>query len=227
MANTIVIENEVLDFKIADIQLAELGRKEIQIAEYEMPGLMAIREKFSNEKPLRDVKITGSLHMTIQTAVLIETLQDLGASVRWASCNIFSTQDQAAAAIAKENTPVFAWKGMSLEEYWECTLLALSHPNGEGPDLIVDDGGDATLLIHKGVELENGSDWIHTPSDSEESMISTTESLSNSIEGVRFHSGGLPPVIRMCTPFLIRRVIDTRVGTKQFFTSIRSTPCWR
>ncbi|MAN07826.1 MAG: adenosylhomocysteinase [Euryarchaeota archaeon] len=166
MANTIVIENEVLDFKIADIQLAELGRKEIQIAEYEMPGLMAIREKFSNEKPLRDVKITGSLHMTIQTAVLIETLQDLGASVRWASCNIFSTQDQAAAAIAKENTPVFAWKGMSLEEYWECTLLALSHPNGEGPDLIVDDGGDATLLIHKGYELENGSEWVNTPSSS-------------------------------------------------------------
>ena len=127
---------------------------------------MAIREKFSNEKPLRDVKLTGSLHMTIQTAVLIETLQDLGASVRWASCNIFSTQDQAAAAIAKENTPVFAWKGMSLEEYWECTLLALSHPNWEGPDLIVDDGGDATLLIHKGYELENGSEWVNTPSSS-------------------------------------------------------------
>ena len=134
------------DYLVADISLAELGRKEIAIAEHEMPGLMAIREKFSTSKPLRDVRITGSLHMTIQTAVLIETLVDLGASVRWASCNIFSTQDHAAAAIAESGTPVFAWKGMSLEEYWDCTLLALSHPDGKGPQLIVDDGGDATLL---------------------------------------------------------------------------------
>ena len=161
-------EGTNLPYIVADISMAEFGRKEIGIAEHEMPGLMAIREKYSSLKPLEGVRVTGSLHMTIQTAVLIETLVDLGASVRWASCNIFSTQDHAAAAIAKSETPVFAWKGMSLEEYWECTLLALSHPNGKGPQLIVDDGGDATLLVHKGYELENGSDWIDTASESHE-----------------------------------------------------------
>ena len=133
-----------------------------------MPGLMSIRDKYSSEKPLQGVRITGSLHMTVQTAVLIETLVDLGASVRWASCNIFSTQDHAAAAIAEAGVPVFAWKGMSLEEYWECTLLALSHPMGMGPQLIVDDGGDATLLIHKGFELEKGDDWVDSPSENHE-----------------------------------------------------------
>jgi len=148
--------------------LADFGRKEIEIAEHEMPGLMAIREKYSGSKPLEGSRISGSLHMTIQTAVLIETLVDLGAEVRWASCNIFSTQDHAAAAVASAGVPVFAWKGMSLEEYWDCTLLALSHPDGSGPNLIVDDGGDATLLIHKGFELENGSDWVDTPSSSHE-----------------------------------------------------------
>ena len=151
------------DFKVADLALAEWGRKEISIAENEMPGLMSIRRKYAKEKPLNGVRITGSLHMTIQTAVLIETLADLGASVRWASCNIFSTQDHAAAAIAAAGVPVFAWKGESLEEYWWCTYQALSHPDGKGPQLIVDDGGDATLLIHKGYELENGSDWVNTP----------------------------------------------------------------
>ncbi len=156
------------NFTISDISLAEFGRREIEIAEHEMPGLMAIREKHSSSKPLGGSRITGSLHMTIQTAVLIETLVELGAEVRWASCNIFSTQDHAAAAIASAGIPVFAWKGMSLEEYWECTLLALSHPDGKGPNLIVDDGGDATLLIHKGVELENGSDWAKQPSSSHE-----------------------------------------------------------
>jgi len=155
-------------YSIADISLSEFGRKEIEIAEHEMPGLMAIREKYSDDKPLTGMKVTGSLHMTIQTAVLIETLSDLGASVRWASCNIFSTQDHAAAAIAKSGIPVFAWKGMSLEEYWDCTMLALSHPDGEGPNLIVDDGGDATLLIHKGYELEHGSDWVNSPSSNHE-----------------------------------------------------------
>ena len=155
-------------YSIADISLSEFGRKEIEIAEHEMPGLMAIREKYSDKKPLTGMKVTGSLHMTIQTAVLIETLSDLGASVRWASCNIFSTQDHAAAAIAESGIPVFAWKGMSLEEYWDCTMLALSHPNGEGPNLIVDDGGDATLLIHKGYELEHGSDWVSSPSSNHE-----------------------------------------------------------
>jgi adenosylhomocysteinase len=159
------------DYKVADIKLADWGRKEISIAEKEMPGLMAIREKYAKTKPLSGVRITGSLHMTIQTAVLIETLADLGATVRWASCNIFSTQDHAAAAIAKTETSVFAWKGESLEEYWWCTYQALSHPNGKGPQLIVDDGGDATLLIHKGYELEEGSDWVKSPSASKEEQV--------------------------------------------------------
>ena len=159
------------DFKVADLNLAEWGRKEISIAEYEMPGLMAIRRKYATEKPLAGVRVTGSLHMTIQTAVLIETLADLGASVRWASCNIFSTQDHAAAAIAAAGVPVFAWKGESLEDYWWCTWQALSHPDGKGPQLIVDDGGDATLLIHKGYELENGSGWVNTPSSAHEEDV--------------------------------------------------------
>ena len=155
-------------YSVADISLSEFGRKEIGIAEHEMPGLMSIREKYAPERPLEGVRVTGSLHMTIQTAVLIETLVDLGASVRWASCNIYSTQDHAAAAIAESGIPVFAWKGMSLEEYWDCTYLALTHQGGNGPQLIVDDGGDATLLIHKGYELENGSDWVKSKSDSHE-----------------------------------------------------------
>jgi adenosylhomocysteinase len=159
------------DFKVADLSLADWGRKEISIAEYEMPGLMAIRRKYATEKPLAGVRVTGSLHMTIQTAVLIETLADLGASVRWASCNIFSTQDHAAAAIAAAGVPVFAWKGESLEDYWWCTWQALCHPDGKGPQLIVDDGGDATLLIHKGYELENGSDWVNSPSSAHEEDV--------------------------------------------------------
>jgi adenosylhomocysteinase len=159
------------DFKVADLALADWGRKEITIAESEMPGLMAIRRKYAMEKPLAGVRVTGSLHMTIQTAVLIETLADLGASVRWASCNIFSTQDHAAAAIAATGVPVFAWKGETLEDYWWCTWQALSHPEGKGPQLVVDDGGDATLLIHKGYELENGSDWVNTPSAGHEEKV--------------------------------------------------------
>src|SRR5947209_8084996 len=159
------------DYKVADVSLADFGRKEISIAEKEMPGLMAIREKYAPQKPLSGVRITGSLHMTIQTAVLIETLIDLGAAVRWASCNIFSTQDHAAAAIAKRGIPVFAWKGESLEEYWWCTYQALSHPDGKGPQLIVDDGGDATLLINKGYELEEGSDWVKSASASKEEQV--------------------------------------------------------
>src|SRR6187549_2572160 len=141
---TSTIERTETDHKVADISLADFGRKEISIAEKEMPGLMAIREKYAPQKPLANVRVTGSLHMTIQTAVLIETLADLGASVRWASCNIFSTQDHAAAAIAATGVPVFAWKGETLEDYWWCTYQALSHPGGKGPELIVDDGGDAT-----------------------------------------------------------------------------------
>ena len=159
------------DFKVADLSLADWGRKELQVAEHEMPGLMALRAKYAKTKPLKGVRITGSLHMTIQTAVLIETLAALGADVRWASCNIFSTQDHAAAAIAKAGYPVFAWKGETLEEYWECTIRALTWPNGDGPELIVDDGGDATLLIHKGYELENGSKWVNTKSESHEEQV--------------------------------------------------------
>ena len=167
---TTIIENET-DYKVRDINLAEFGRKEITIAEKEMPGLMATRAKYGPSKPLSGVKIMGSLHMTIQTAVLIETLIELGADVRWCSCNIFSTQDHAAAAIAEMGVPVFAWKGETLDEYWDCTFQALTWPDGSGPDQIVDDGGDATLLIHKGVELENGSDWVDSDSDSEEEQV--------------------------------------------------------
>jgi adenosylhomocysteinase len=159
------------DFVVKDPALAELGRKEIGVAEQEMPGLMAIRAKYGPAKPLRGARVSGSLHMTIETAVLIETLVELGASVRWASCNVFSTQDQAAAAMARAGLSVFAFKGESLEEYWDFTLAALSHPGGQGPQLVVDDGGDATLLLHKGYELEQGSDWVNTPSSSHEEEV--------------------------------------------------------
>ncbi|MCB1095538.1 MAG: adenosylhomocysteinase [Verrucomicrobiales bacterium] len=159
------------DYKVADITLADFGRKEISIAEHEMPGLVSVREKYAAGQPLKGVRIMGSLHMTIQTAVLIETLAALGANVRWCSCNIFSTQDHAAAAIAAGGHPVFAWKGETLEQYWDCTLSALTWPDGSGPELIVDDGGDATLLIHKGYELEEGSDWVNTPSGSHEEKV--------------------------------------------------------
>src|SRR6202451_215956 len=138
------------DFKVRDLSLAEWGRKTIHVSEHEMPGLMAIRKKYGPLKPLKGVRITGSLHMTIETAILIETLVELGANVRWASCNIFSTQDPAAAAIAEAGTPVFAWKGETLEEYWDCTLDAVAHPGGKGPQLVVDDGGDVEVLLHKG-----------------------------------------------------------------------------
>ena len=161
----------VSDFKVRDLSLAEWGRKEISIAEKEMPGLMAIREKYAPLRPLDGVRITGSLHMTIQTAVLIETLVDLGAQVRWASCNIFSTQDHAAAAIAAAGIPVFAWKGETLEEYWWCTRQAVSFADGKGPQMVVDDGGDVTLLIHKGFALEEGEDWVNTPSSNVEEQV--------------------------------------------------------
>ena len=160
-----------LDFHVKDITLADWGRKEISVAEHEMPGLISCRKKFGPAKPLQGVRITGSLHMTIQTAVLIETLKELGADVRWASCNIFSTQDHAAAAIAQTGTPVFAWKGETLEEYWDLTLRAIVFPGGKGPQLVVDDGGDVTLLIHKGCELEEGSDWVNTASGSHEEQV--------------------------------------------------------
>ena len=158
-------------YKVKDIALADFGRKEISIAEKEMPGLMATREKYGSQQPLKGVKIMGSLHMTIQTAVLIETLKALGADVRWASCNIFSTQDHAAAAIAQAGVSVYAWKGETLEEYWECTYRALTWPDGSGPDQIVDDGGDATLLIHRGVAAENDPSILDEPTDVAELQI--------------------------------------------------------
>src|SRR6201994_1254324 len=166
--STTTLNRTAADYKVAALSLADWGRKEISIAEHEMPGLMSIRKKYAAQKPLSGVRITGSLHMTIQTAVLIETLRDLGASVRWASCNIFSTQDHAAAAIAERGISVFAWKGESLEDYWQCTYRAISHPEGKGPQIVVGDCGDATLLIHKGYELEEGSDWAKTKSANKE-----------------------------------------------------------
>ena len=165
------LEMTELAYKVADMSLADWGRKEIAIAEHEMPGLVSIRNKYAAGKPLAGVRVTGSLHMTIQTAVLIETLVSLGAEVRWASCNIFSTQDHAAAAIAVTGVPVFAWKGESLEEYWWCTYQALAHKGGKGPQLVVDDGGDVTLLIHKGFELEDGDGWVNTPSGNHEEQV--------------------------------------------------------
>ncbi len=164
-----------MPYKVADISLADWGRKEIEVAEREMPGLMALRTKYGEEKPLKGVRVMGSLHMTIQTAVLIETLVELGADVRWCSCNIFSTQDHAAAAIAQSGVPVFAWKGESLPEYWWCTAMALSFPGGKGPQLIVDDGGDATLLIHKGFKAEKDASTLdYAPSSYEEEVILDT-----------------------------------------------------
>jgi adenosylhomocysteinase len=170
--DNLITKVESLPYKVKDISLAEYGRKEIEIAEKEMPGLMAVRKKYASEKPLKGARVTGSLHMTIQTAVLIETLMELGADVRWASCNIFSTQDHAAAAIAEKGIPVFAWKGETLEEYWWCTAQALNFPEGKGPNLIVDDGGDATLMIHKGFEAEDNSSILEAkPSNREEAAI--------------------------------------------------------
>ncbi len=169
--SAVIEEPQVLPHKVADLGLAEFGRKEIEVAEHEMPGLMAVREKYGPQQSLAGVRVMGSLHMTIQTAVLIESLQSLGADVRWCSCNIFSTQDHAAAAIADGGTPVFAWKGETLEEYWWCTWQALQFPDGKGPQLIVDVGGDATLLIHKGYEMEDGSDWVDTPSGNHEEQV--------------------------------------------------------
>ncbi len=169
--NAVVKDSPENDYKVRDISLADLGRRRIRMAEQEMPGLMSIRAKYAPLQPLKGVRLSGSLHMTKETAVLIETLAALGASVRWASCNIFSTQDDAAAAIAATGVPVFAWKGETLEEYWQATLDMLTHPGMKGPELIVDDGGDATLLIHKGVEMEDGSDWCDKPGANHEEQV--------------------------------------------------------
>ncbi len=172
VSNNVMPLDLKLPYKVKDMNLADWGRKELQLAENEMPGLMAVREKYGKEKPLKGLKITGSLHMTIQTAMLIETLHTLGADIRWASCNIFSTQDHAASAIAAAKTAaVFAWKAESLEEYWWCTEQALTWPDGTGPDLIVDDGGDATLLIHQGVKVENDPKLLEQKCDNKEMQI--------------------------------------------------------
>ncbi len=178
-----------LNYKIADISLADFGKKEIQLSEREMPGLMELIHRYAEKKPLKGLKISGSLHMTIQTAMLIRTLYELGADIRWASCNIFSTQDHAAAAIAEQGmAKVFAWKGESLEDYWWCTEMALTWPDGSGPDLIVDDGGDATLLIHKGVEAENDPSVLeHEPSCKEEAIIMERIALSLKNDPTRWH----------------------------------------
>ncbi|MGH2986568.1 MAG: adenosylhomocysteinase, partial [Solirubrobacterales bacterium] len=170
------------DYKVADIGLAEFGRKEITLAEHEMPGLMRTREEYAAAQPLAGARITGSLHMTVQTAVLIETLIALGAEVRWASCNIFSTQDHAAAAIAAAGIPVFAWKGETLPEYWWCTEQALSWPDGEGPNMILDDGGDATLLVHKGVEFERAGAVPDPASAESEEFGVVLETLQRSLD---------------------------------------------
>jgi adenosylhomocysteinase len=175
------VADSITDFKVADISLAEWGRKEIAIAESEMPGLMALREEFGAAKPLKGCRITGSLHMTIQTAVLIETLVELGAQVRWASCNIYSTQDQAAAAIAAEGIPVFAWKGETIDEYWWCTEQALTWPDGGYPNMILDDGGDATLLIHKGVEFEKAGAVPEAKADDNEEWQAILEVLRRTL----------------------------------------------
>ncbi|MBT3751341.1 MAG: adenosylhomocysteinase, partial [Bacteroidetes bacterium] len=173
--NTEIIANT--DYKVKDLKLASWGRKEMRLAEVEMPGLMALRKKHGKNKPLKGARIMGSLHMTIQTAVLIETLVELGASVRWASCNIFSTQDHAAAAIAEAGVPVFAWKGESLDEYWWCTNQALSFPDNLGPNLIVDDGGDATMMIHLGVDMEKSNGKYELPDDAEGDFVALIENL--------------------------------------------------
>ena len=180
--------DEMSPYKVADITLADFGRREIEIAEKEMPGLMAVRKKYAGQKPLAGARIMGSLHMTIQTAVLIETLMELGADVRWCSCNIFSTQDHAAAAVARAGVPVFAWKGETLEEYWWCTAQALSFPGGKGPNMIVDDGGDATLLIHKGYVAENDATTLdYTPSSQEEAVILSTLKSILAQEKTKWH----------------------------------------
>jgi adenosylhomocysteinase len=177
-----VIDSNFTDYKVADIGLADWGRKEISIAESEMPGLMALREEYKGKTPLQGARISGSLHMTIQTAVLIETLAELGAEIRWASCNIFSTQDHAAAAIAARGIPVFAWKGESLEEYWWCTEKALTWPDGEGPNMILDDGGDATMLVHKGVEFEAAGSVPEAKADANEEWKVFLNLLRNSVQ---------------------------------------------
>lgn len=184
-----ILNDTELQYKVADIKLAAWGRKEIEIAEKEMPGLMSLREKFGKEQPLKGVRISGSLHMTIQTAVLIETLVALGANVRWASCNIFSTQDHAAAAIAETGVPVFAWKGETLDEYWWSTKQALSFDNNKGPQLIVDDGGDATLLIHKGYEIEKNPDLLKQPTHNLEEKALMNVLKNTYLENPKFWHG--------------------------------------
>ena len=216
---------EILPNKVKDMSLAKLGRYQIGISEKEMPGLMSLREKYSNEKPLSGFRLTGSLHMTTETAILIETLKDLGADVRWASCNIFSTQDEAAAAIADTGTPVFAWKGETLEEYWECTLQALTFDGNLGPNLIVDDGGDATLLIHKGYELENyfnehGSYPEITTTNPEELVVEKLIRKVHKLNGSHWHNI-VPGIIGVSeeTTTGVARLVQMEQGNTLLFSA--------
>lgn len=209
---------EMDDCRIADISLADYGRMEIAIAEKEMPGLMAVREKYGKSKPLKGMRITGSLHMTIQTAVLIETLVELGADVRWASCNIFSTQDHAAAAIAETGIPVFAWKGETLEEYWWCTRNALTFPGGTGPNLIVDDGGDATLMVHRGFELEREFSNTGRLADSEEETEEMQAFMNNLRSGIREN----PDFWTALVPEIIGVSEETTTGVHRLYQMLKA-----
>lgn len=211
-------ETKEMEYRVADIALAEYGRRETRIAEKEMPGLIAIREKYGRSKPLRGLRITGSLHMTVQTAVLIETLVELGADVRWASCNIFSTQDHAAAVIAKTGIPVFAWKGESLKDYWWCTRQALSFPGGKGPNLIVDDGGDATLLVHLGYEMESiFSDTGKLP-DIPEGQEDEIQLRKNIYEGIKTDQNFWHSII----PELIGVSEETTTGVHRLYQRLKN-----
>ena len=206
------------DYKVADLSLADFGRREIEIAEKEMPGLMAVREKYGTNRPLEGLRVTGSLHMTIQTAVLIETLIELGADVRWASCNIFSTQDHAAAAIAEAGVPVFAWKGETLEEYWWCTRKALSFPGGKGPNLIVDDGGDATLMVHRGYELEQGFAGTGKLPENIEGPEDEVALIRNLLDGIRENPDNWTRIV----PEIIGVSEETTTGVHRLYNMMKA-----
>jgi len=206
------------DYKVADLSLADFGRREIEIAEKEMPGLMAVREKYGKTKPLDGMRVTGSLHMTVQTAVLIETLIELGADVRWASCNIFSTQDHAAAAMASAGVPVFAWKGETLDEYWWCTREALTFPGGKGPELIVDDGGDATLMIHRGYRLEKDFAESESLPELPEGPEDEVALMNNLLDGIRENPGYWTSVV----PGIVGVSEETTTGVHRLYNMMKA-----
>ena len=209
---------EMADYKVADISLADFGRREIEIAEKEMPGLMSVREKYGRSKPLSGLRVTGSLHMTVQTAVLIETLRELGADVRWASCNIFSTQDHAAAAMAVEGVPVFAWKGETLDEYWWCTRQALTFPGGMGPNLIVDDGGDATLMVHRGFQLEREYEETGLLPEGFAGQGDEVALMKNLVEGMNGDPGHWSAIV----PDIIGVSEETTTGVHRLYNNMKA-----